>query len=265
MFPPKSAKRVIRPDDWWRKDTGSSRVHSQHTVPVREVTSPARTSPPEKVTASASATFTQRLTPETPTSRTNRIPRKPLNPDNPLVPAPLRIRAPSVLTPDQTQRSRNFLKSVQPLPLDPRIVHNRTAAYLKLEGKSPPNSERGSPEESHPDARPLRREWIHPSLLFEEDPDEIGIPDSDVDFSPEQVPPDPLRETSKMSLLHPNTAIAMTEHRREAVRLAKAQEKTVVEKCRRSGQPIPGYTFDELIGKGSFGRVYKGYFVPDAR
>lgn len=50
----------------------------------------------------------------------------------------------------------------------------------------------------------------------------------------------------------------MTAHRREAIRLAKSQEKAVGEKCIRSGQDPPGYTFDELIGKGSFGRVYKG-------
>lgn len=52
--------------------------------------------------------------------------------------------------------------------------------------------------------------------------------------------------------------MAMTQHRREAVRLAKSQEAAVVEKCKRSGVAAPGYTFDELIGKGSFGRVYKG-------
>ena len=42
------------------------------------------------------------------------------------------------------------------------------------------------------------------------------------------------------------------------MRLAKEQEKVVEEKCKRSNEDIPGYTFDELIGKGSFGRVYKG-------
>lgn len=50
----------------------------------------------------------------------------------------------------------------------------------------------------------------------------------------------------------------MTAHRREAIRLAKAQEKAVSDKCIRAGQDPPGYSFDELIGKGSFGRVYKG-------
>lgn len=58
--------------------------------------------------------------------------------------------------------------------------------------------------------------------------------------------------------LRPESAVAITRHRQEAIRLAKAQQKVVSDKCQRSGQEIPGYTFDELIGKGSFGRVYKG-------
>lgn len=61
-----------------------------------------------------------------------------------------------------------------------------------------------------------------------------------------------------MQSLRPESAAAMTAHRREAIRLAKAQERAVSDKCVRAGQEPPGYAFDELIGKGSFGRVYKG-------
>lgn len=61
-----------------------------------------------------------------------------------------------------------------------------------------------------------------------------------------------------MSSLRPESAAAMTAHRREAVRLAKVQEKAIIDKSIRTGQQPPGYAFDELIGKGSFGRVYKG-------
>lgn len=61
-----------------------------------------------------------------------------------------------------------------------------------------------------------------------------------------------------MDGLHPDSAAAMTAHRREAVRLAKDQQRAVSEKCTRSKQSEPDYEFDELIGKGSFGRVYKG-------
>ena len=80
------------------------------------------------------------------------------------------------------------------------------------------------------------------------------------DQRPEQRSPTPNRPESSedMNFLHPESAAAMTEHRREAVRMAKSQEAAVVEKCKRSGAAAPPYTFDELIGKGSFGRVYKG-------
>jgi hypothetical protein len=61
-----------------------------------------------------------------------------------------------------------------------------------------------------------------------------------------------------MESLHPDSAAAMTAHRREAVRLAKDQQQAVIEKCKRSNLAEPDYSFDELIGKGSFGRVYKG-------
>lgn len=61
-----------------------------------------------------------------------------------------------------------------------------------------------------------------------------------------------------MASLRPESAAALTAHRREAIRLAKDQEKVVVDKCLRAGEKPPGYKFDELIGKGSFGRVYKG-------
>jgi hypothetical protein len=64
-------------------------------------------------------------------------------------------------------------------------------------------------------------------------------------------------DSDAMDRLRPESALAVSQHRREAIRLAKAQEASVIEKCRRSGASIPEYAFDELIGKGSFGRVYK--------
>ncbi|KAI1502434.1 kinase-like domain-containing protein [Biscogniauxia marginata] len=38
---------------------------------------------------------------------------------------------------------------------------------------------------------------------------------------------------------------------------AEQMQATVQEECARSGKPVPGYRLTELIGKGSFGRVYK--------
>lgn len=61
-----------------------------------------------------------------------------------------------------------------------------------------------------------------------------------------------------MASLRPESAAALNAHKRDAFKLAKQQEIAVREKCKRSNEEPPGYTFDELIGKGSFGRVYKG-------
>ena len=74
----------------------------------------------------------------------------------------------------------------------------------------------------------------------------------------ESTTPSRRQPSEDMDLLNPDSAVGMTAHRREAVRMAKSQEAAVIEKCKRSGAAAPPYTFDELIGKGSFGRVYKG-------
>lgn len=45
--------------------------------------------------------------------------------------------------------------------------------------------------------------------------------------------------------------------RQKAFEDAKKMQKAVVETCSKSGKEIPRYQLSELIGKGSFGRVYK--------
>ncbi|KAI1430044.1 putative serine/threonine protein kinase [Xylaria sp. FL1777] len=45
--------------------------------------------------------------------------------------------------------------------------------------------------------------------------------------------------------------------RQKAVEDAAKMQASVEEECTRSGKPVPGYHLTELIGKGSFGRVYK--------
>ena len=164
--------------------------------------------------------------------------------------------------------AKAFVEYAQPLPPDPLAAYNREVAHARLVGELPQIA--SLPQKAllprkatlltfgppSPRARPLRREWIQAGLLSREDLQ----PEIDVEsnMSSSTSLEDPAPPNPKMSFLHPESAAAITEHRREAIRLAKAQEKLVIEKCKRGNQDVPGYLFDELIGKGSFGRVYKG-------
>ncbi|OJD12370.1 STE/STE20/YSK protein kinase [Emergomyces pasteurianus Ep9510] len=59
--------------------------------------------------------------------------------------------------------------------------------------------------------------------------------------------------------LDPSSAmVALTKQKAEAVRLAREQGAAVKEMCRRAKTDMPPYQFEELIGKGAYGRVYKG-------
>ena len=49
----------------------------------------------------------------------------------------------------------------------------------------------------------------------------------------------------------------MTSQKVAAIKIAKEQEKATHEKLRRNGHDIPKYEFQELIGKGAYGRVFK--------
>ncbi|OJJ47238.1 hypothetical protein ASPZODRAFT_64892 [Penicilliopsis zonata CBS 506.65] len=65
-------------------------------------------------------------------------------------------------------------------------------------------------------------------------------------------------------LLDPAMA-AITKHKAEAIRLAKEQAAAVQEMCRRAKSEAPPYEFEELIGKGAYGRVYKGHQLPSQK
>ncbi|KAM5431330.1 hypothetical protein McanMca71_003715 [Microsporum canis] len=86
-----------------------------------------------------------------------------------------------------------------------------------------------------------------------------------VDPPPEDDSP-PQRDTPVMfsaGHLDPSSAMmAVTKQKSEAMRLAREQGFAVREMCRRAKTDIPPYTFEELIGKGSYGRVYKGHHLP---
>ncbi|KAK2847631.1 hypothetical protein FQN49_005699 [Arthroderma sp. PD_2] len=79
-------------------------------------------------------------------------------------------------------------------------------------------------------------------------------------------PSPPQEDTSIMfsaGHLDPSSAmLAITKQKSEAMRLAREQGLAVREMCRRAKSEIPPYTFEELIGKGSYGRVYKGHHLP---
>lgn len=63
--------------------------------------------------------------------------------------------------------------------------------------------------------------------------------------------------------LDPMSAVAaITKHKAEAMKLARDQSGAVKELCRRAKTETPPYEFEELIGKGSYGRVYKGHELP---
>ncbi|KAI1075728.1 kinase-like protein [Whalleya microplaca] len=51
--------------------------------------------------------------------------------------------------------------------------------------------------------------------------------------------------------------VGLTTTRQKALEDARRMESAVQEECQRSGKPAPNYKLTELIGKGSFGRVYK--------
>ncbi|KAJ5960923.1 uncharacterized protein N7479_008073 [Penicillium vulpinum] len=67
-------------------------------------------------------------------------------------------------------------------------------------------------------------------------------------------------------LLDPSSAMAaITKHKAEAIKLAREQAVAVQEMCRRAKTEVPPYEFEELIGKGAYGRVYKGRQMPSGR
>ncbi len=68
--------------------------------------------------------------------------------------------------------------------------------------------------------------------------------------------PSEIASSENMDHLRPVSAL-MSNHRSAAMRLAKDQEAATHTRCERAGADAPPYAFDELIGKGSFGRVYK--------
>ncbi|KAJ5700891.1 hypothetical protein N7493_011937 [Penicillium malachiteum] len=73
-------------------------------------------------------------------------------------------------------------------------------------------------------------------------------------------------DTRGSRFLDPSSAMAaITRHKAEAIKLAREQGNAVKEMCRRAKTDVPPYEFEELIGKGAYGRVYKGREMPSGR
>ena len=66
---------------------------------------------------------------------------------------------------------------------------------------------------------------------------------------------------SIMASLNPSSAYRLTGQRSVTQEQAKEQQMIIEQKLSRAGQPNPPYDFVDLIGKGSFGRVYLGWVI----
>lgn len=77
-------------------------------------------------------------------------------------------------------------------------------------------------------------------------------------LSPPRTPPPllPVADNMDSSFLDPFTAMSAGT-RSKQVQDAKDMYQVVIERAARTGSAVPDYEFLELIGKGSFGRVYK--------
>lgn len=77
--------------------------------------------------------------------------------------------------------------------------------------------------------------------------------------STEQPTGQPLQESAQvMASLNPSSAYRLTGQRSITQEQAKQQQQIIEQKLSRANQPSPPYDFVDLIGKGTFGRVYLG-------
>ncbi|KAL8829442.1 MAG: hypothetical protein Q9191_002007 [Dirinaria sp. TL-2023a] len=65
--------------------------------------------------------------------------------------------------------------------------------------------------------------------------------------------------TQLRAYLDPLGSNNMTRQKAETIRVAHEQQAVIAEKLRRNGLEFPKYDFHELIGKGSYGRVFKAH------
>ncbi|KAL3261464.1 hypothetical protein ABHI18_003779 [Aspergillus niger] len=100
-----------------------------------------------------------------------------------------------------------------------------------------------------------------PSLCQQPVDSPLGLQDHPL---PSQHPESAMDPSRGSRFLDPAVA-ALSKHKAEAIKLAREQGVAVREMCRRAKTNTPPYEFEELIGKGSYGRVYKGHQLPSSK
>jgi len=63
----------------------------------------------------------------------------------------------------------------------------------------------------------------------------------------------------RLRIQHPHNETSSVKTR--ALEEARQMQAIVTESANKAGKAPPKYVLDELIGKGSFGRVYRGYVI----
>jgi hypothetical protein len=152
-------------------------------------------------------------------SGTAKVKEPPVTPENKQKPSQQASYTASVYSRDQNESLPRFSADLRPSP-------------LALKKKSPPET---SPTPSSPD---------------EVDPFRTTHAFLDGCLSVSNHPP-------SMETLQVSSAFRSST-KTKAVEDAEVMQKSVIESCNKAGRVPPKYRLMELIGKGSFGRVYKG-------
>jgi serine/threonine protein kinase len=248
---PRSLRRIIRPDDFWQAERKSPKSASgfEKAQELPSARAPLRVLQPQEVASQRLFKSPNRLQS---LQKSEHLTAKDLlaqeYSDEELKPPPLSVR----------KRGNSETPTVEAPPLTRELIL-RHLSFDSDDDSLSDQSEKPGPTADEGQLTPLERlrrikKARRVGVIYEtaSSSEDEAEDEATVDKKLEE-------EISPMAdLLHPESASAMTEHRREAVRLAKSQESAVIEKCKRGNQQMPAYSFDELIGKGSYGRVYKG-------
>lgn len=172
----------------------------------------------------------------------------------PLTPHFLLLQLPSPSVPVSSLRS----SPVSRKPRRAAAKHSHSASD-PTNNHSPPDRQRRPVSRSPPQLAELPSFGSIGNVL--ESPLE-RIPESPFEYDRAIVPLDPNKLDKHLKNMEPvrlqPTATAMGGTKGRAILQAQEMETLVAERARRSGDEPPPYDFYELIGKGAYGRVFKG-------